>query len=136
MKFNKDFIYQNSLFIVAFFMLLYMIISSTQLLPEESKKHEHFNTVIIFFLITDILILFGIILEIFTGDIYIEYIYLDINKFKILEYENRTIIVHNNWAWTYIDVKKKISKLEKMKIAHYYNIRRKFKHWKPLPWES
>jgi len=135
MKFNKNIIFQNT-FLIFLFLTVSYIIYSTTFMPPEILQHESFNAALTFFIIIDIFVIFTFVVEIFTGDIYIEYDYIDANKFQIINYENRTIIVQDNWAWTYIDNEKKISKLKKIKIIKYYSIRKKFKNWKPLPWQS
>lgn len=135
MKFNKGLIIENLFFIILFVIFGYLLITIPTM-SEEVTENKNYSTICTFFIIVESLLFLAITVTIFTGEFFYKIIYIDSDKFQIIEFENLTIMSYDNWAWLYRDKKKVISKLESIKTIHYYTIRKKYRNWKPLPFQS
>ncbi len=109
-------------FILCFFLIIYF--------PKEAP--EGFESIRILYyglIIIDTLILGYLIIELFTGSLYYEYVYYTLDDFEIKEYENKVIIIYNNYAYSFINKKDEIARLKQIKIKKFYNIKRKYIDW-------
>lgn len=132
MKLNLKWFFENLFLTFVFIVLLIIIIyfPKTPEIPKEIKV-IHYGL-----MVGDVLLLAYLIIELFTGNMYYECKYYSLDKVEIREFENKTIVVHNNWLYSFISKKDEIAKLEKVKVKKFYDIRKQFTTWQIAIYEQ
>jgi len=126
MKFNLKWILGESFMLFVFIIVLFLIAYFPKEAPEglEGIKTIYYGLIFI-----SIILSIYLIAEFLTGKIYYEYEYYNLSDFEIKKYENRVMIIHNNWAYSFVNKKDEIARLKEIKVKKFYNIRKQFITW-------